>query len=156
MDPKDSVATLAWPFPQPADVPLNQSFITAQAGGSIAFSLGVPAADGKVIYVKGAFIVPQGALANDTNITLSLDAHDMALHFQPEGLLFASETSLNWVIAGLGPIVNDPPIHFCYVDENGRVVEIPSRSLTVDYNLGVIQLEGGPISHFSRYAFIRW
>jgi len=156
VDPDESVVPLSWPVPQVSDIILGQSTVSARDGAMIPFTHSLPNADATTTVITGSFIIPPGALAADTTITVTLDAKNLAIRFAPQGLKFACETRLNCTITGLGPLSKDPPIHFCYDDEKGRLVEMASFNLRVDYAGGYIMLEGGWIPHFSRYAFIRW
>jgi len=156
VDSEPYLGPLQWPLPMPTDMPLNATDVTATVGASIPFSGSVPNADGSFTQVFGSFFVPPAAFPNDTKITLSLDAKALAIHFEPEGMVFSRQTILNWTIIGLGRLPKDPPIHFCYVDNNGMPTEMPNGGVIVDYDHGVIQVQEGVVPHFSRYAFIRW
>ena len=147
---------MQWPLPLAIDAPLSATDVTSNAGATIPFASSVPNTDGSLIQVFGTFYVPPVALPNDVKIRLSLDAKTLAIHFEPEGLVFSRESILNWTIMGLGQLPKDPPIRFCYVDSNGIPTEMPNQGVIVDYNQGVIQVTGGVVPHFSRYAFIRW
>ena len=156
MDSDPPLEPLQWPLPLPSDMPMIALDIAGNVGATIPFSSTVPNTDGSLIQVSGLFVVPPAALAKDTKITLSLDAKALAIRFEPEGLVFAHRTMLKWTISGLGPLPKDPPIRFCFVDENGIPTEMPNSGVTVDYDRGFIQVKDGAVPHFSRSAFVRW
>jgi len=100
------------------------------------------------------FTVPAGALNQTTSITMSFDSVDVSVHFEPEGLVFNQPASLDYSSTGLGNL-GLTPISFYYIDNAGYGTPMPYVNLSILSLLGQINMKGGQIPHFSKYAFAR-
>jgi hypothetical protein len=109
------------------------------------------------------FKVAPKSISRDCDITMSLDADKLLteinivdLSFEPSGISFTKPASLSVEGKGLnlaGLPKNAKP-KFYYWDEDANTwVVITFKKSQVNIDLGMINLDDGEVSHFSRYAF---
>jgi hypothetical protein len=109
------------------------------------------------------FKVAPKSISRDCDITMSLDADKLLteinivdLSFEPSGISFTKPASLSVEGKGLnlaGLPKNAKP-KFYYWDEDANTwVVITFKKSKVNIDLGMINLDDGEVSHFSRYAF---
>ncbi|HUL43703.1 MAG TPA: hypothetical protein VLY03_05045 [Bacteroidota bacterium] len=100
-----------------------------------------------------SFTVPAGAVDRPLVVTATLDTADAGVNFKPEGLVFRTPARLDFKVSSLLSLTWLTA--FYYVSDDGNFERISCANLTVVPVLGIVDMKGAAIAHFSRYAFGR-
>ena len=112
--------------------------------GSVTKTIGT--AGGSLSVGPHKFVIPPNALSKSTAITMSAPKGNyIEVKFQPEGLVFRTETALTMSYRDCGILVLNPKV--TYVDDNHNILEVV---LSVPNLLG--KTVTGKVKHFSGYA----
>lgn len=166
--------TLEWQFPEgqnalyypPGQVTKSElevtELVTVEHGGRLKADFEYTTTTNKRIHVKAEFRVPDGAVAKNVLITMTLDTAMVAIRFQPEGLVFLEPALLDLHVSHLNQIPDDWTLEFVHVDEAGNTSPSTYEALDVnrhpdhtDIHLKKASISHFNIDHFSIYAFGR-
>ncbi|HEV8538002.1 MAG TPA: hypothetical protein VGR15_03670, partial [Bacteroidota bacterium] len=136
--------------------------ITVEHGGVVKAKFELTTSTGKKVHARAELRVPDHAVNQDVQITMTLATDRVAVEFQPEGLVFNEPARLDFHVNHLNQIPEDETVTFVFVDENGNTssptyedLDVHRHSDHTDIHLKNAEISHFSIGHFSIYAFGR-
>lgn len=134
------------------DFPTAEVQIDANGKGKLAYTASYIAQSGKLVSLVATLTIPENAVSNNVDITMTFDTTYAAIRFSPEGLVFRTPVNLDFTVTEVGAVPSDHVL-FYYVDDGGSCELIPSDD--PKEIKGKIEMKHAKLNHFSIYAFGR-
>lgn len=131
--------------------------VDGSKGGDEVLNFTYHSLPGNIINIHAELKIPKGAFADTMDITIAVDDEYAAVFFDPHKS-FNIPLMLNLTFTGLdlNALNIDPQnFDFGFVDDNDNFEHIPSQTVNLNTNAGLISVTGAQLNHFSRYGFIR-
>lgn len=108
------------------------------------------------IYVK--LEIPKKAFHGTKTITMTLDDEYASIHFDP-GMNFKKDLILNQYFQGIdlfffrGNYMEE--MDFVFIDDDGNIEMMERNGVTLNKQIGLIEVLDAKIPHFSRFGWVR-